>query len=106
MSNAWKDSVTGDVLYPDDLEGRNLELVSEGPIDAENVDHDDANYGMWMRVSNGERKYWAVCPSALREEFGEVEAEPGHAFRVESIEKGPKDHDPYEIEIVHEPTNL
>lgn len=106
MSNAWKDSVTGDVLYPDDLEGRNLELVEARPFEAEEVDHDDANYGMWMRVSDGERKYWAVCPSALREELGEIGAEEGHFFRINEIEKGPMDHDPYEIEIEHEPEDL
>lgn len=103
MSNPWEESVDDDVLYPDDLAGETFELVGDAPVEAEEVDHENAQYGWFMEVSNGESEKWASCPVELRKELGVAGAEKGHVFRVDGVDEGREEHDPYQFEVVHEP---
>lgn len=99
MSNAFSDSVKDDVLFPDDLPGQGrLQLVSDGPIPAEEVPYDDAKYGLWIEV-DGDR--FASAPEQLREFLGNAVEEHGTTdlvFEVLEAERGPRDHDPWELE--------
>lgn len=113
MPTSGRDTVTSEVLYPDELEGRLLELDGErlnGELafwDAD--DHDDredlpgqgASYGWWVPVmdSADNEPRWAVAPRQLREQLVELELGPGDAFEVTHLEEGESDDDPYEIDL-------
>lgn len=102
MSNPFSESVRKDVWYPDDLPdlGR-IELVSDAPESADEVPYDDAQFGQWVEVENGEGTVWAAAPEQLRSFLGasiEEHETTDLVFEVVDCEKGPADHDPYEVE--------
>lgn len=105
MTNPFSDSVSKDVWYPDDLpELGRVELVSDAPIPAEEVEIEEAQYGQWIEVRNGQDDpVFAAAPTDLRAFLGEAIEEHGTTdlvFEVTEISKGPADHDPYEIEAL------
>lgn len=99
--NPFTESVDDGVLYPDDLEGKTLELVGDRPVEADEVDHENAQYGMFVQVDDGTGEKWASAPRGLREFLGHAVEEHGTTdlvFLVSEVEKGPRDHDPYEVD--------
>lgn len=100
MSNPFKESVKKEVWYPDDLPdlGR-FEVLSEEPVEAENVPHDEASYGKWVEVENGSGPVWITAPLQLREIIGEAIEDHGDDYVIEvvEVEDPPQDHKPYEI---------
>lgn len=113
MPTSGRDTVTSEVLYPDELPGRALEADPErlnGELafwDADDLDDQEdlpgqgASYGWWLPVvdtADGEPR-WAVAPRELRERLVELELEPGEAFEVLSVERGDADDDPYRVDV-------
>lgn len=107
MPKTPEEATAKDALYPDDLPGKALEIVEYAYYDADDdsdADHlpDDARYGWWLPVSEvgvEDSDIWAAAPRDLREALIDVDAAEGDAFRVIEVDKGPKDHDPYQVEI-------
>lgn len=101
-----EDATTKDVQYPDDLRGDKWTILdylywdAAEESDAEELP-DDAQYGLWMPVKKAgtDAETWASCPAALREELEERGVEEGDTFEVLEIEKGPRDHDPYAVDL-------
>lgn len=119
MPRSLDESTRKDAIYPDEmartgdsylidadrLNGTVQTWDASDPDDAEALP-EDAQYGEWLPVIDAvDPEYgepvWLAAPRALRETLLEAGAEPGDAFRVLAVEKGPEDHDPYEIEIEH-----
>jgi hypothetical protein len=102
MSNPYTDSATDDVLYPDDLEGRKFQITSEQPLDAENVDDDDAKYGQFSKALNADGKeVWVSSPKALRQFIGEhydAIIRDETPIEVLTVEKPTGENEPYVIE--------
>lgn len=104
MTNPFTEAATKDVWYPDELhEVGTVELISEEPIPADDVPHDDAQYGQWIEVESGTGEMWFSCPKDLSRALGEAEAVPGHVFSIRSAEKGDSDHSPWSFEVAHDP---
>lgn len=102
MSNPWKESTVKEVLYPDDLQGRGpIEIVSEEPIEADEVPIDDARYGLWAEVAEGHDFRYIAAPRQVRELIGEAIEQNGGlpvVIEVLEIDRGPLDHDEWEVE--------
>lgn len=112
MPSKPEDTVRKDALYPDELVGQGLEpdptrlngglayWDASDDDDAEELP-DDARYGWWLPVTHvGEdTEVWMAAPRSVREAILEAGIEPGEAFRIVGLEKGPADHDPYEAEV-------
>lgn len=91
-------------MYPDELpDVGTVELVSEEPVAEEEVPHDDAKWGDFIKVQNSQEEYWFAAPRDLLRALGEAKAEPGHVFQVRSAERGDKAHDPWKFEVAHDP---
>lgn len=112
MPSTADDTVKKEVLYPDESVGEGLVARDEYGDDsaimfwnAENGDQDvlpdGARYGWWLPVTliGTDEHAWLASPRGLREAIVENGIKPGDAFRVIGCEKGPADHDPYEVEI-------
>jgi len=101
MSNAWSDSATKDVLYPDDLPGYGpVQVVSE-PIEAEDVPSEEARYGLFAELGGDSPPQYMATPIQVRSLIGDaVESEGGLPVVVEvfEAERGPSDDDPWEID--------
>jgi len=102
MSNPYSESATQDVLYPDDLEGRKFRVLSDQPLDASEVDDENAKYGQFSKAkTSDDTEVWLSSPKALRQFIGEHYDElvrEGLPMEVTMVEKGTADHDPYVIE--------
>jgi hypothetical protein len=103
------DSVLKEVYYPDDVTEVDGFQIRERFAFWDSDDSDDseelpeeARHGLWLPVTplgHGEEESWLSAPRQLREALVEAEVEAGDSFRVLEMEKGPADHDPYEVEI-------
>lgn len=103
MSNPWTQSTEKDVLYPDDLAGRGpLWIVAQEPLEADDVPHDDAQYGMWAELPEDDPAEYLAAPRQIRELIGEAWEERPDAellgIEILEAERGPQDHDEWEIE--------
>lgn len=107
MSNPMRDSLNGEVLYPDDLtEYDHLELASIAPLDAEDVEYEDAKYGKFIELGGERPPHVASAPVQLREFLANAYDEHGTeqlGFRVYEAIEGEQDHDEWEIqaEVTH-----
>lgn len=101
MPRDLEETIGKEVYYPDEIpELGTVELVSRAVYEPDEVEHDDAQYGLWMKVENGDGEKWISAPSALREAIAEKDSD---VFNVRSVEKGPADHDPYQIDVDFDP---
>lgn len=100
---AWRDSATNEVLYPDELPGRGPVTVVSPPMPAEEADTDDAEYGLLGALHESHDADYVVAPVELREELAERwDDDAGHAtIEVVEAEKGPADDDPWQFEFIH-----
>jgi hypothetical protein len=102
MTNPYTESATDDVLYPDDLEDRKLQITSEQPLDAGDVDHEDAKYGQFSKALDEDgTEVWVSSPKALREFIGQHYDEVIRnetPIEVTLVEKPPGENEPYVIE--------
>lgn len=102
MSNPYTDSATDDVLYPDDLEGKKLQITSEQPLDADDVDDENAKYGQFSKALTSDgTEVWVSSPKALRQFIGEhydaiIRQET--PLEVLTVEKPTGENEPYVIE--------
>lgn len=104
MTNPFKKAATKEVWYPDELpEPGTVELVSEAPVEADDVPHDDAKYGRFIKVRTHDADVWFAAPRQLVEALGEVEAEPGHVFQVRDTEEPEAEHDEWTVKVAHDP---
>lgn len=108
MTNPFKEAAEKACYYPDDFVGMPpVRLVSEAPVPAEDVPHEEAKYGDWIKVQVGKNEAateaWMACPQRLAKTLGQKEAEPGHLFDVTSAERGNKEHSPWKIRVDHDP---
>lgn len=100
-----RESLNDGVLFPDDLTeygGKSdlrLTVVDPAPIPAEDVDHEDAQFGQWVRVSDGHNEKWACAPEALRRFLADAYDEHGTeiSFQVFRADRGEADHDPWQF---------
>lgn len=100
-----------DGIYPDDLRQMDRIILhdryAEGFWNADDDDDaqdlpDDCGHGWWIPISSGgpsDEPRWLSAPEELRTWLVRKDLDPGDRFRVKSIERGPEDHDPYEMEI-------
>lgn len=104
-----QDSIEKECYYPDDVQTVDGFTIRDtfafwdvqDDDDADDLP-EDANYGLWLPVtplSNGEADAWLSAPRMLRELLVEAEADVDDSFRVLEMEKGPADHDAYDVEI-------
>lgn len=116
MPESGRDTVSKDVLYPDDLTGETLiidpadrmngEMLfwnAEDEGDSEDLP-DDARYGYFFPAIHPEHgEIWVSAPRELREVLVD-KINPGDEIEVLSLEKGPGETDPYmaEVAIVHD----
>lgn len=112
MPTRADDTVTKEVLYPDDLTGETLEIDPEGrlngelafwnaedPEDTEDLP-DGAKRGWWLPVDSADHgQVWASMPRDLRESLAEKGLTSGDIIEVLSHEKGPGDTDPWMAEV-------
>lgn len=101
-----KDSVTKEVLYPDDLTGETLEIDPNGLMNGavqfwdaeEEATPDGAKYGLFCPVDSAEHgEVWASAPRELREAM--VDLVPGDIIEVLSCEQGEGDPAPWYVDI-------
>lgn len=101
MTNAWSESTEKAVLYPDDLpEHGPLSIVSEEPLSAEDVPHEEARFGSWAELHEDHAAEYIATPEAVRTLIGAAVEEQGFPCTIEVLEaeRGPRDHDPWKIE--------
>jgi hypothetical protein len=104
MDNPYEAAASKSVYYPDELaEPGTVELVSEAPVEADDVPHDDAKHGDFIKVETSAGEVWFAAPKDLIRALGDVQAEPGHIFQVRATSRGDAAHDPWEIEVAHDP---
>lgn len=99
--DAWKAAATTDALFPDDLEEEGPLCVVGPPIDAENVETDAVQFGTVAELDGDHHDaQYLVTPQRLKALIASAwrEEEERAVFEVTHAEKGPKDHDPWEIE--------
>lgn len=116
MANPFKTAVEKRVWYPDELEELPwLELVSEEPVDADEIDEDTAQHGDWVRVApdgapeeeehtpvwTGD-EVWISAPQGLQKSLAVKEAVPGHRFIVHEARRGDTEHAPWRFTIEHD----
>jgi len=100
------DAETGgiDLYFADDLSGINFQLRESAVYEAEevreDVDGDIPKFGKWLPVETEDSDGWAVALGELIEELQTYENPLGLTFEVTRCEKsGPKDTDPYEVNV-------
>lgn len=105
MVNPFEKASKKEVYYPDELdEVGTVQLVSEEPIEAKEVPHDDAKHGDWIKVTQNGAEIWLSCPKDLSRALGEGDATPGHVFQVRSAEKDEHDDKaPWQFKVAHDP---
>lgn len=104
MSNPFRDAATKDVYYPDEqADVGTVRLVSEEPVPADDVPHEEARYGQYVEVENHEKTVWFSAPQDLLRALGDAEAEPGHVFQVRATERDDEEHAPWQYQVAHDP---
>jgi hypothetical protein len=99
--DAWRDSATTDVLFPDDVEGYGPLCVEGEPIPAEEADTDTVQYGTVAALNGHHDEDYLVAPKAIRSLIADAwRSDDGiAAFEVTSAEKdGHADDSPWVIE--------
>lgn len=101
------DTLAKEVLYPDDLSGRTLEIDPDGLMNGtvqfwdadEEPTPDGAKHGLFFPADCAdEGQVWVAAPRDLRKSLADLE--PGDIFEVLSCEKaGPGETDPFYAEI-------
>lgn len=97
--DAWRESATKDVLFPDDLPGRGPVRVVGEPLEADQIETDSVEHGIVAELHETHAAEYVICPLALREEIAERWKNGSSTFEVLEAERGPKDHDPWEFEF-------
>lgn len=101
--DAWRESATTDVLFPDDLEGYGPICVVGAPIDAAETDTDTVQYGTVAELDGDHHEAdYVVAPKQLRGAIADawgVYADDCAVLEVVEAEKdGHADHSPWVIE--------
>jgi len=99
--NAWRESATTDVVFPDDVEGYGPLCVVGAPMDAEEADTDTVTFGTVAALADEHPEKYLVCPKALRSLIADAwrDDEGCAVFEVTEAEKsGPSDDAPWLIE--------
>lgn len=100
--NAWRDSATTDVLFPDDLAGYGPIAVVGAPIPAEEADTDTVRYGVVATLDGDHHaEDYVVAPKALRSAIADAWRDDDEmaVFEVLEAEKsGPEDDAAWVIE--------
>lgn len=102
MTNEWTKSATNEVLYPDDLAGYGPLEVVEGPIEAEEANSENAQYGKFAVLGDGNEPDFMATPRQLRAALGALfEKQDGYplTFEVLEAEKGPRDDSEWRFEV-------
>lgn len=103
MPRDLAETVGKDVYYPDDLAGLST-IRLENPSEVwepDEVPHDEAEFGLWMEADVGLDETKFICvPSQLRDAIHNADSD---TLRVEKCEKGPRDHDEYDVEVTFDP---
>lgn len=101
MPRDLEETVGKDVWYPDELpELGTVRLVSDAVYEADEVEADDARFGLWMKVENDGDEKWIAAPSELREALVNRDSD---VFQVRATEKGDAEHDPWKVQVVFDP---
>lgn len=101
--DAWRESATTDVLFPDDLEGYGPIAVVGAPLDAADADTDTVSYGTVAELDGDHHDAdYVVAPKRLREIIADawgVYTDDAAVFEVTDAEKpGHADDAPWQIE--------
>lgn len=99
--DAWRESATTDVLFPDDLEGYGPVAVTGPPIDAGEADTTTVQFGTVAELDSSHSEDYVVCPRQLRSLIADAWRDDIEAatFEVTSAEKdGHADDSPWVIE--------
>lgn len=99
--DAWRESATTDVLFPDDFEQYGPICVTGPPIDASEADTDTVQYGTLAELHGEEHdEDYLVAPQQVRKLIAEAWREDDDLAVIEIFEttKGPKESDPWEID--------
>lgn len=108
--NPFAEAARKEVYYPDDhVEAPPYRLLSEEPVEADDVDNDDAKHGTWVRCKVGTadsaEEAWVAAPRSLLKFLGVKDAEPGFCFDVNDAKKrGNADDSPWSFtcEVIEE----
>jgi hypothetical protein len=99
--DAWRESATIDVLFPDDLASSGVLVVTSPPIDAAETDTDSVEYGVVAEL-DGDRHGadYVVCPLQLRSLIADAwrSDEDRAVMEILETDKGPRDDDEWEID--------
>lgn len=87
--DAWRESATTDVVFPDDVAGYGPLMVVGEPLDAEEADTDTVSYGTVARLSDEHPEKYLVAPKQMRQLIADAwRPDRGFAaFEVTSAEK-------------------
>jgi hypothetical protein len=101
--DAWRDSATTDVLFPDDLEEKGPISVVGPPLEADEIDTNTVTYGTVAELDGDHHDAdYVVCPKALRSAIADawgVYADDCAVLKVVAAEKdGHEDDAPWVIE--------
>jgi len=105
MTNPFSDSTNDDVLFPDDLPGQKLDPLSEEPVPADDVPHDDAKYGHYtLCESASDGEVWVNSQKQLRAILGEhyddlVQTEGFPVIEIHDADRGDAEHDPWQFDF-------
>lgn len=87
--DAWRESATTDVIFPDDVEGFGPLCVVGEPLSAEEADTTTVEYGVVAALADQHPEKYLVAPRQLRQLIAEAwRPEEGiAAFEVTTAEK-------------------
>lgn len=95
------------LVFPGEVGKQTFELTDSGLYDAEEVqealEQEYPEFGRWLQVQvpQEDGDVFMAAPGELVQELQELEAEPGETFRCTRCEKaGPRDSDPYEVNVI------
>lgn len=101
------------LIFPDNLGKQTFSLTDSSLYDAEEVqealDQEYPEFGRWLQVDvpQHEGDAFMAAPGELIEELQELEAEPGERYRCTRCEKvGPRESDPYEVNVIRQEEDL
>lgn len=101
--DAWRESATNDVLYPDDLPGHGPITIVGEPLEAETVDVDGADHGLLAELADDHGADYVICPKNLRlaiaAAWGEYDGVDGAVLEVLEADRGPEDHAEWHFDV-------
>lgn len=117
MPRSVEETLNDDVLYPDDLDDQVNMTFAEDPFEnvytaeevREELGTEQPEYGDWIKVDlmmDQDKPAFAAAPSQLRKLIRDARPEKGDLLQVNSVERGPKQHDPYEMDMKLNPEHL